>query len=61
MNKYKKIMYVAKYVRRNMVGTGPACFFVDKEEPQALEGWREDSRASNNASRREMGSLTHKS
>ena len=36
MNKYKKIMYVA--VRRNMAGAGPVCFFVDEEEPQALEG-----------------------
>ena len=51
MNKCKKIMYVAKYVRRNMVRAGPVCFFVDEEEPQALEGWREDSRASNDASR----------
>ena len=51
MNKYKKIMYVAKYVRRNMAGAGPVCFFVDEEEPQALEGWREDSRASNDVSR----------
>ena len=49
MNKYKKIMYVA--VRRNMAGAGPVCFFVDEEEPQALEGWREDSRASNDVSR----------
>ena len=40
MNKYKKIMYVA--VRRNMAGAGPLCFFVNEEEPQALEGWRED-------------------
>ena len=51
MNKYKKIMYVAKYVHGNMARARPVCFFVDEEEPQALEGWREDSRASNNASR----------
>ena len=38
MNKYKKIMYVAKYVHGNMAGTGPVCFFVDEEEPVALEG-----------------------
>ena len=51
MNKCKKIMYVAKYVHGNMAGTGPVCFFVDEEEPQALEGWREDSRASTEPSR----------
>ena len=51
MNKCKEIMYVAKYVHGNMARARPVCFFVDEEEPQALEGWREDSRASTVPSR----------
>ena len=41
MNKYKKIMYVAKYVRRNMVGAGPVCSLWMRKSPRL---WRDGGR-----------------